>query len=62
MTRSRTFMSIFVSQIRHDKASKSNSKNSMLFIHAKYVLVAYYFVSTDYKTFVLNKCCDGLTA
>ena len=37
MTRSRTFMSIFVSQIRHDKASKPNSKTLFIRINCPYL-------------------------
>ena len=60
-TRSRMFVSIFVLQIRLDKASMSNSKNSALFVRASYVFMDYYFVNINCKTFVPSKYCHDLT-
>jgi len=63
-TRSRTFVSIFIQQIRRDKASKSNSKNSTLFVRASYMFMDYYFIpSTGCKTFAsMLSQLDNLTS
>ena len=47
--------------IRRNKASKSNFKNSTLFVRINYVSENHYFVHTGCKVFISSKCHD-LTA